>query len=187
MPIQKVKKLPEGINGLCCYRISCDINDVKSRVASLKDGRRWKKDSRTEWAGYGRVRYANCKGSYRCANNNCMYLVEYGVVNSVQFKKIDGQLVCSLCHSIPEFLPCSARRYLVIMRDTVTVYHYGDHTCHVKPSSGTSETKEDVIKEYLRKNPDAKPTQVLYNLRTSCRWFETVRNGQKLTNKRKRC
>ena len=78
VPIQKVKKLPEGINGLCCYRISCDINDVKSRVASLKDGRSWKKDSRTEWAGYGRVRYANCKGSYRYANNNCMYLVEYG-------------------------------------------------------------------------------------------------------------
>ena len=87
-------------------------------------------------------------------------MCEYGVVNSVQFKKINGQLVCSLCHSIPEFLPRSARRYLVIMRDTATVYHYGDHTCHVKPSSGTSETKEDVIKEYLRKNPDAKPTQV---------------------------
>ncbi len=160
MPIQEVQRLPEGINGLCCYRIPCDMKDIKSRVALLKDGRCWKKDSRTEWAGHGRVRYANCKGSYKCANNNCMYHVEYGVVNSVQFKKIDGQQVCSLCNAVPEFIPCSARRYLVIVRDAVTVYHYGNHTCNVKPSSDNSGKKEDVVKEYLRKNPDAKPSQV---------------------------
>ena len=51
---QKVEKLPEGINGLCCYKV-CNVSVTTDRVAALKDGRSWKKDSRTEWSGYGRV------------------------------------------------------------------------------------------------------------------------------------
>lgn len=70
------------------------------RVAALKDGRSWKKDSRTEWSGYGRVRYANCNGSYQCSNDDCIYKMEYGVVNTVQFKKKEGQLICSLMLSL---------------------------------------------------------------------------------------
>ena len=77
--------------------------------------------------------------------------------------------------------------YLVIMRDTVIVYHYADHTCHVKPSSSTSETKEDVIKEYLRKNPDAKPTQVqsayiLSMVRNRQEWSKVDKQAKTLLN-----
>jgi hypothetical protein len=187
VPIQEVGKLPEGINGVCCYRILCDIKDTKARLAALKDGRSWKKDTRTDWAGYGRVRYANCKGSYKCANSKCMYLVEYGVVNSVQFKKIDGQMLCSLCESKPEYIPCDARRYLAIMSDAVKVYHYGNHKCNVKPSSDKSKKKDDVVKEYIRKNPDAKPSQVqsayiLSMVRNRQEWSKVDKQAEMLLN-----
>lgn len=87
-----------------------------------------------------------------------MYKIEYGVVNTVQFKKKEGQLICSLCHKNPSYVPCEARRYMVIKGSHVQVFHYGNHTCAVKRPAH-SGTKED-IKEYLRKNPSAKPSQV---------------------------
>ena len=87
-----------------------------------------------------------------------MYKVEYGVVNTVQFKKKEGQLICSLCQQQPSYIPCDARRYLVIKDSYVKVFHCGNHTCAVK-SPPQSSVKED-IKEYLRKNPTAKPSHV---------------------------
>ena len=181
---QKVEKLPEGENGLCCYKV-CNVNDAKERVAALKDGRSWKKDSRTEWSGYGRVRYANCDGSYQCTNDHCMYKIEYGVVNTVQFKKKEGQLICSLCHKNPSYVPCEARRYIVIKGSHVQVFHYGNHTCAVKRPAH-SGTKED-IKEYLRKNPSAKPSQVqsayiLSMVRNREDWDKVDKQARELLN-----
>ena len=65
-------------------------------------------------------------------NDHCLYKVEYGVVNTVQFKKKEGQLICSLCQKQPSYIPCKARRYLVIKESHVRVFHYGNHTCAVK-------------------------------------------------------
>ena len=124
-------------------------------------------------------------GSYQCGNDRCTYKVEYGVVNSVQFKKKDGQLVCSLCHLQPSHVPCEARMYLVIKSSHVNVFHYGNHTCVVKRAS-PSGTKEDT-KEYLRKNPDTKPSQVqsayiLSMVRNREDWYKVDKQTLQLLN-----
>lgn len=91
-------------------------------------------------------------------NDHCLYKVEYGVVNTVQFKKKEGQLICSLCQKQPSYIPCKARRYLVIKESHVRVFHYGNHTCAFKRPPHSS-AKED-MKGYLRKNLTAKPSHV---------------------------
>jgi len=87
-----VDQLPEDIDGKKVYEIKGLEN--KSKVSqTLKDGRKWKKDCPTSWAGHARVRYADCKGSNKCVNMNCPFKVQYGVVNTTQFEKktwIDG-------------------------------------------------------------------------------------------------
>ena len=42
-----------------------------------------------------------------------MYKLENSVVNTVQFKMKEGQLICSLCQQQPLYVPCEVRRYLV--------------------------------------------------------------------------
>jgi hypothetical protein len=37
VPIQEVQKHPEGINGLCCYRFTCDAKDMKKKIALPKE------------------------------------------------------------------------------------------------------------------------------------------------------
>ena len=35
-------------------------------LEKLKDGRQWKKDSRTTWSDFKEVRYRDCHGGYTC-------------------------------------------------------------------------------------------------------------------------
>lgn len=99
-------------------------------------------------------------------NDHCLYKVEYGVVNTVQFKKKEGQLICSLCQKQPSYVPCKARRYLVIKESHVRVFHYGNHTCAFKRPPHSS-AKED-MKGYLRKNLTVKLP--MCHRPTSYRW-----------------
>ena len=143
IPFQNVNELPEGIDGLCRF----NVRNVEG--LSLKDGRKWKKDSRTEWQGFGRVRYANCFGSYKCSNEKCIYKVNYGVINTVQFKKQKGEMVCSLCNSQGSYVPCDARRYWVRKGKDVQVFQHGVHKCSSRPTP-SRPNKED-IQDFLRK------------------------------------
>ena len=64
---QNIDELPHRIDGLCQYLIK--NVDVKARRKALSSyGRRWSKDSSTNWVGYRKVRFPNCRGSRVCKN-----------------------------------------------------------------------------------------------------------------------
>ena len=127
-----VERLPDDIDGLRIYEIK-GLLDKKKLVAALKDGRKWKKNCPTTWSGHPRVRYADCRRSFRCGRDDCPFKLEYGVINTTQFekRKSSGGLHCKGCGLMAEFVPCSARRYISNGKKSAKVYHCGQHTCPV--------------------------------------------------------
>ena len=151
-----VEQLPEGIDGLVIYEVK---PFSKKSTNKLKDGRKWRKTCPTNWKGHSRVRFSDCKGSYRCISDRCPFKIQYGVTNTTQFEiKRDKRITCKGCGTEGEFVPCRARRYLSFAKKKVTVYHIGQHTC---PITSTIE-KKDVksIEQLVRNNPNIKPSEV---------------------------
>ena len=151
-----VEQLPEGIDGLVIYEVK---PFSKRSTNKLKDGRKWRKTCPTNWKGHSRVRFSDCKGSYRCISDRCPFKIQYGVTNTTQFEtKRDKRITCKGCGTEGEFVPCRARRYLSFAKKKVTVYHIGQHTC---PITSTIE-KKDVksIEQLVRNNPNIKPSEV---------------------------
>ena len=58
------------------------------------------------------MRYADCRGSYKCENIDYPYKVQYGVINCMQTKKCEGVYVCGACEDPSVFVECAASRYL---------------------------------------------------------------------------
>ena len=111
------------------------------------------KNCPTSWKGHDRVTYANCKGSYKCARENCPFKVQYGVINTTQFEKKKNKMThCKGCGNLAEFVPCMARRYVSYEGESLRVYHYGHQ--HF-----TSKNK-DQVKQLLKDNPNIKPTEL---------------------------
>ena len=82
---EQVDKLPEGIDGVRVFVIK--NLDGKKTIEALKDGRRWKKNCPTRWQGHPKTRYADCRGSYLCENQKCLFRLEFGIINKTQFEK----------------------------------------------------------------------------------------------------
>ena len=57
-PVEVVKALPYDIDGIKVYNVKADSR--LELLEAIKDGRKWKRDSRTDWAGYSSVRYKDC-------------------------------------------------------------------------------------------------------------------------------
>ena len=58
--VEKVIRIPSHINGTVVYNV---ISDRRTKLlASCRDGRKWKNDSRTEWSGYCSVCHRDCLG-----------------------------------------------------------------------------------------------------------------------------
>ena len=102
--IQKVEELPSAIDGMSAFGLA--NVEKKELHNALKNGRRWKKNCPTKWKGHAQVRYADCRGSYVCTNDNCPYKVHYGVINQTQFEKSGNQ--CKVCGSDGKYVPCHA-------------------------------------------------------------------------------
>lgn len=153
---QSVQQLPEGIDGLTKYEINpFPLGDTKA----LQDGRKWKKNCPTSWKGHSRIRFSDCRGSYRCTADRCPFKVQYGVTNTTQFeRKSDQRILCKGCGGEGEFVPCSARRYMSYGKTKVTVYHIGQHTCPITPISKKKDVKS--VEQLVRNNPNIKPSEV---------------------------
>ena len=150
-----MKELPCGLDGLASFTIR-NVPDIKTRRKVLSsDGRRWLKDSTTSWASYGRMRFANCRGSRICNNNNFPYKKEYGVINKLQFNKDN---TCTACGTHADLIYCPARRYIQIKQTKLNIFHCGLHTCPVRSQS--SEKPVETVKEMFKKNPNLKPSEV---------------------------
>ena len=85
VPIQ-VAIVPYDLDGRCTYKIQARTRN--ELLEKCTDGRRWKKDSCTNWNNYeSKVRYRDCKGSLRCPRLECEYKQEYGYVNRLKFSR----------------------------------------------------------------------------------------------------
>ena len=181
---ENVSCLPTGIDGLCAYTIKCKATD-KVKVIQT-DGRKWKKSSATRWKNFGEMRYADCRGSYKCENIDCPYRVQYGVINRMQMKKREGVHVCGVCEDPAVFVECAARRYLQTGKKHIKVFHCGTHTCPVQEKPAKPAER---VKEILQKNPDMKPAQVqsafvLSALRSGEDWTTVVSEGSQILHKK---
>ena len=125
---KKVPKIPLDIDGIVLYNVKADNRN--SLLASCRDGRTWKNDSRTAWSGYVSVRYRDCAGSIICKNNDCLYLQHFTRKNPFYFDK-NGN--CRYCADSGEKIECMARKYTAFISETeADVYHYGQHSCLAK-------------------------------------------------------
>jgi len=161
--VEEVDKVPEGIDGLKAYKVKLGTsNETLTDMSLAKDGRPWKKDSQTECKAFGKVRYSDCKGSYICINPKCEFKEEFSVVNCTQFD--NKRKSCEVCGSKGKHVPCFARRYVVRKKQSVFVYHCGDHTCPLKPV--ISKPVEDV-RRAVSENPTLIPSQFQSNIKLS--------------------
>ena len=84
VPVKTVTQLPSDINGLCKYQLKFNIN---KRMESSRDGRQWQRYVPSKRRGHSGIRrLAKCKGSYRCENPHCDFMMEYNHPNRHHFK-----------------------------------------------------------------------------------------------------
>ena len=73
--MKRVDQIPFNIDGTKCYEI---VGKNRSDVLNkLRDGRPWKRDSRSNWTGYKSVRYRDCRGGSSCPNVNCTFFLQF--------------------------------------------------------------------------------------------------------------
>lgn len=156
--VEKVKKLPYDIDGVCVYELEYDAANM---MGSSKDGRPWRLWHTSRRSGYDGIRtVATCGGTYQCNNNRCPYLHSYSKTNKVQFKTVTSQVTsCACCGYEAVPVPCDAKKVWEFSNDTLLVYHCGKHSCVAKKPSA------DVTKEaahFFHENTYAKPSQFPY-------------------------
>ena len=68
-------QLPDNIDGKIIY-MTPDTTTNKNVVTALQDGRKWNKNCPTSWKDHVHIGYADCKGSHKCARNDCPFKVK---------------------------------------------------------------------------------------------------------------
>ncbi|CAB4015064.1 Hypothetical predicted protein [Paramuricea clavata] len=101
-----VKELPFDIDGFYHFQLECDPSNI---MKSSKDGRRWKTwctSKRKEHRGVRRR--ARCGGSWKCPNEDCLFLRKKGSPNDVQFTNNEIGKKCFICEEEAIFVECKA-------------------------------------------------------------------------------
>ena len=153
LPLQEVDRVPTDIDGACGYSLSA--SSLASLHEKCRDGRPWKKDSGTKWKDYDKVRYKNCKGSLKCPNLHCVFLVQYLTENQLKF---DKNQMCTLCGAQGGPYVCAVRKYTAIKDVTAHIYHIGYHTG--KPKIVNERQTDMVAKAIAVDTPPPPPPRV---------------------------
>ena len=175
----QVTHIPYDIDGRKIYTVNGNRDQVMKRC---KDGRNWKPDSRTSWAGYFTVRYRDCRGTSTCPNSTCNFLMEYKAVNTTQFDRFGNCRVCG-AKGFTEY--CPARKYICLRENAADIYHYGKHTCTAKLINDVSNE----VATSIATNPHVKPSEIQGNtllsaMRKRKSWEEIEQNAKKMINRK---
>ena len=76
-PVEVVRSLPYDIDDIKVYNVKADSRP--QLLEAIKAGRKWKRDPRTDWAGYNSVRYKDCSGGFTCPGTECLYFQQYNI------------------------------------------------------------------------------------------------------------
>ena len=130
VPVEKVNELPNDIDGLKHYVIKDEFRN--NLLTKCKDGRNWRRDSQTKWAGYRSVRYRKCNGLAFCPNKECLYYKEYQNENHFHTSKSG---LCEICGAETTYKFCLATKYVAYKRlSKAHIFYVGSHTCKAKNS-----------------------------------------------------
>ena len=152
-PVQTVNSIPYNIDGISVYKIKAK-NSVLL-LEALKDGRKWNKDSRTEWTGFASVRYRDCSGGYTCPNTESSFFKHFKYSDRTNFT-MNG--TCEYCSASGNHQSCLARKYIAFSNDKEAyVYHCGNHTCTAKDFHKKSA---DTVKDILSNDCNITPWQI---------------------------
>ena len=179
--MQTIERIPHDIDNVVSYSVKS--NSRISLLGKCRDGRPWKPDSRTNWAGYESTRYRNCGGSLVCPNNDCPYKKELKSENRINF---DHCKCCKFCGALGENVECPARKYTAFRGQEAHIYHVGKHTCLAK---ATEARPVELVSKSMAVNPNAKPAAIqgnaiLTEMRNRKPWSEVESIVKKVANKR---
>ena len=169
-PVEVVKALLYDIDGIKVYNVKADSR--LQLLEAIKDVQKWKRDSRTDWAGYSSVQHKDCSGGFTWPNTECLYFQQYKYRNRVSFKN-NG--ICKYCSASGNHLPCFARKY---------VAYSSDHTC--SPRDIHKRTL-DVVKSALSVSSAIKPSQIqsmaiLSDLKSRKDWKVVEKTAKKVAS-----
>ena len=99
-PVEVVKVLLYDIDGIKVYNDKADSR--LQLLEAIKDGQKWKRDSRKDWASYSSVQYKGYSGGCTCLNTECLYFQQYKYRNRVSF---ENNGICKYCSASGNHLP----------------------------------------------------------------------------------
>ena len=173
--------VPHDIDGEKHYVIKG--NDHQLLLTAVRDGRKWCKDSGTNWSGFNKVRSRNCKGGLVCPNDSCDFMIMNGERNYHHFQ--EG--LCSNCSVTGQVIECNVRKYTAFRESEAHVFHTGKHQCKATPKK--SSAIPPLVEAALKVDPYIKPsrvqsTAVLDALRQKKPLNEIMKLVKEVTNKK---
>ena len=184
-----VKELPHDIDGLCHFQLECDPRNI---MKSSKDGRRWKTwctSNRRQHRGV--ARRARCGGSWKCPNEDCLFLKNKGSPNNVQFTDTDRGKKCFICEEEAIFVNYQAIKIWEFSSDKkfVDIYHSGLHTCRAIPNRRNLEVEQklkgDFTKHSSLKLSEAIANTIVCALKEGNTWEEIDALAENLADSRR--
>ncbi|CAC5385208.1 unnamed protein product [Mytilus coruscus] len=144
--VERVKFVPEDINGTKKYQVPIDSND---KFKYMRDERNWGRFKPSKRAGFFGIRYIqDCKGYFECRNNSCPFLEEYVHTNKIHFRPFNSgkDMQCEQCGEMATKVDCNARKITEIDRSEKCgiIYHFGFHDCPLKKASVRKISKGDI-------------------------------------------
>ena len=74
-----VDQIPFSIDETKCFEI---VGKSRSDVLhKSRDGRSWKRNTRSNWTGYKSFGYYDCRGCFSCLNVNCVFFFAVWLTN----------------------------------------------------------------------------------------------------------
>ena len=174
----KVDFLPHNINGNVYYKVWCTLQNYSKKTSN----HRWfymRTSSRRGLKGIRKVR--TCKGSWRCTNDQCSFLLKEKKPNTWHFEYQGGSKACYSCGLYADQVPCGAWKMIEIAvgSEYATVKHTGNHNCTLQqevtadleftkkwieryPGLNFRDLRSQVIQHYLDSGDSKEAEQAAY-------------------------
>ena len=137
--------------------------------------------SRKDLKGIRKV--GTCKGSWKCTNDRCSFLMKEKKPNTWYFEYRGGSKACYSCGLYADQVPCGARKMIEIAAgaDHATVQHIGTHNCTLQqevtsdleftkkwieryPGLNFRDLRSQVIQQYLDSGDSKEAEQAAYRI-----------------------
>ena len=179
-PVKEFPSIPYAIDGTTVFKVK-----TKNRLElrdSLKDGRKWKNDSRKELSGLNVCLIQRLFGDNTCPNNNCLFYKQFKYGNCTNFQ-IDG--TCKCCSAFENCTACLAWKATAFNNyKEATVYHCGHHYCVAKEISKCSRhiVRNTSTRDWSTAPQTIQSTRIIADLRSRKNWQKVEKSAKRTEN-----